>query len=187
MPGDIFLRFYEELNDHLPPEKRKREFAYAFEGTPRLRQILQDLHVPESEVELALVNGISVDLSRRLSAGDHVSFYPVFETFDVKPLLRIRNEPLRKLRFAVDPSLRRLAYYLRRLGLDAPVKPAIRTHDAGKRILLTTNSALLKSGLSRVYVVREKKPEEQLKEVLSRFSLADTENTEKKRKTRKFN
>jgi uncharacterized protein len=171
MPGEIRLRFYEELNDYLPPERRKREFKFSLEMSASVGQVLENLGVPETEVELALVNGASVGLSRNLKPGDRVSLYPVFESFDVKPVLRIRNKPLRQTRFLVEPQMRRLAFYLRMLGFDAPVDSRTRNAEEDRRIVLTADSELLKSGLPRVYVVRERKPGRQLKEVLSRFDL----------------
>jgi len=171
MQAELHLRFYEELNDYLAPESRKREFSYRFGNTISVGQVLQDLEVPESEVELVLVNGLSVELACRLMPGDRVSFYPVFESLNVRSVLRIRDEPLRKLRFLVEPKLHRLASYLRRLGFETLVDARISDAEKEGQTLLTTNSALLKSGLSRVYVVREGKPGKQLTEVLSRFHL----------------
>ena len=171
MPEEIRLRFYEELNDYLPPERRKREFKYNLEMSASVGQVLKNLGVPETEVELALVNGSSVGLSRNLKPGDRVSFYPVFESFDVKPVLRIRNKPLRQTRFLVEPPLSRLAFYLRMLGFDAPVDSRTGNAEEDRRIVLTADSELLKSGLPRVYAVRERKPGKQLKEVISRFDL----------------
>jgi uncharacterized protein len=78
---------------------------------------------------------------------------------------------LRQNRFLVEPQLRRLAFYLRMLGFDAPVDSRTGNAKEDRRIVLTADSELLKSGLPRVYVVRERKPGRQLKEVLSRFDL----------------
>jgi hypothetical protein len=178
MPEKIFLRFYEELNDYLPLEWRKRDFNYSLSRKVSLHQILNTLGVPASEVELILVNGSSVELSHCPRPCDRISIYPVFESFDVKPVLRIRDEPLRQLRFLVDPGLQRLAFYLHMFGYDARVgSPASAVRDEAQ-IILTGNSALQNSGLSRVYVVRKKKPWEQLKEVLSRFDLVNAGITE---------
>lgn len=171
MSEEIHLRFYEELNDYLPPERRKREFKYSLEMLASVGQVLENLGVPDGEVELALVNGSSVGLARNLKPGDRLSLYPVFESFDVKPALRIRNKPLRITRFLVEPQLSRLAFYLRMLGFDAPVDSRTGNAEENRRIVLTADSELLKSGLPRVYVVRERKPGKQLKEVLSRFDL----------------
>ena len=173
MSAEIHLRFYEELNDYLPPEKRKRNFAYSFEETINVGQMLNSLGVPCSEVELVLVNGSSVDLWCSLKSGDRVSLFPVFESFDVKPLLRIRDEPLRKTRFIADPRLRRLALYLRFLGFDATVRSLTQEGEEDRRIVLTTDAALLPFSLPRVYIVRKMKPREQLQEILSRFDLGD--------------
>jgi uncharacterized protein len=171
MQGEIRLRFYEELNDYLLPERRKRELKYSLEESTSISQVLENLGVPENEIELALVNGSSVGLSQNLKPGDRVSLYPVFETFDVKPVLRIRDKPLRQTRFLVEPQLSRLAFYLRMLGFDALIDSRARNAEEDRRIVLTADSELLKSGLPRVYIVRERKPGKQLKEVLSRFHL----------------
>jgi len=169
MPAEIYLRFYEELNEYLKPEKRKREFTFSFEGPASVWQVLKTLRIPDSEIEIVLVNGLSSDFSHSLEPGDRVSFYPVFESFDVGPVLRIRKKPLRKTRFLVEPKLRRLALYLRLLGFEAVLDPGVCAAETNRQIVLTTNSALLNSGLPRVYVVREREPVKQLEEVLSRL------------------
>ena len=171
MAPEIRLRFYEELNDYLPPEIKKREVSYPLEAATSIGQILESLNVPASEVEFVLVNGSSVDLSYFLSAGDRVSIYPVFESFDVTPLLRLRAEPLRQIRFIVDMGLPRLAFCLRLLGFDAFAGNPARLEEGGGRILLTRNATLSNSGLSRIFVVRRETPRLQLKEVLCRFDL----------------
>jgi len=172
--AEAYLRFYEELNEYLPTSKRKREFTFALEGKTSVRHMLEILAVPVSEVEFILVNGASADLSCFLAAGDRVSIYPVFESFNVKQLLRFRKAPLRRTKFVVDSGLRRLAFYLRLLGFDAYVDPEVGVAEEERRILLTANPAFSKSGLSRLYVIRERRPREQLKEIISRFDLRDS-------------
>jgi hypothetical protein len=185
MPVDIYLRFYEELNDYLPPDKRKREFAYSLESGSSVGRMLQALGIPEPEVEIILVNGSSADFTRSLDAGNRVSVYPVFESLDVTPELKIRDEPLRKTRFLVEPKLRRLALYLRLLGFEAPVGRRFNEAEVEHRVVITTDLGLLHSGLTRVYAVRKTKPIEQLREVLSRFDL-NREYMKKKRNIREF-
>jgi hypothetical protein len=172
MADAVHLRFYEELNDHLPYERRKREFAFPLAGTESVGQILQALNVPASKIELVLVNGSSADLSHRVSAGDRVSLYPVFESLDITPLLRIRSRALRQLRFLVEPGLAPLACSLRALGFDAMVGFPGTLNDEEGRILVTSDPAFLRSGLPRVCLVRETEPREQLNEILSRLDLA---------------
>ena len=64
------------------------------------------LYVSSSDPRV--VNGISVDWSRRLEDGDEVSVYPVFEAVDISPIVRLRPEPLRETRFFLDVHLGRL-------------------------------------------------------------------------------
>ena len=88
------FRFYEELNDHLPPHRRKRPFTVEFEGEPTVGELIAALGVPAAEVDLLLVDGDSADFERRLTGGERVAVYPVFERFDITPAVRLPGRPL---------------------------------------------------------------------------------------------
>jgi hypothetical protein len=178
MRSEIQVRLYEELNDLLPPDKRKRRFTSRLHGSPTVRKLLACLGVPEAQVELILIDGISVGFSHRLKTGDFVSVYPVFESLDVTGLVRARKRPLRRTRFMAGPGLIRLVRYLRSLGFDTRAFPSGRRKEVvgmaeqERRILLTKDPSLLESPeLSRGYLVRAAKPKDQLLDVLSRFDL----------------
>jgi uncharacterized protein len=178
MKSEIYLRFYEELNDFLPLDKQKRCFACLFEGGIRVEKLLQDFKVPPDLVEIVLVNGDSVKFSHPLKNGDTVSFYPVFESLDVGPLVRVRKKPLRQSRFLVDASLSRLASYLRLFGFDTRIsnfaerEDIIRAAEKDRRILLTCDAAFLReTSITRIRLVRHAKPRLQLTEILSRYDL----------------
>ena len=178
MISRIQLRFYEELNDFLPPERRKCLFPYTFEGELPVETLLRDLHVPLELVELVLVNGSSVGFPFLLNNGDTVSVYPVIESLDVGSVVRVRQKPLRQIRFLVDPELRRLAAYLRLFGFDTLVSDStsgeemILTTEENRRILLTRDAALLQNPLiTRIHLVQKNKPRHQLAEILSRYDL----------------
>ena len=64
------FRFYEELNDFLPPERRQREFDCHCAETATVKHMIEALGVPHTEVELVLVNGESVPFGRRLLESD---------------------------------------------------------------------------------------------------------------------
>jgi len=177
MPTAEF-RFYEELNDHLPASRRKRSFIHTFDGTPAVKDVIEALGVPHTEIDLILVNGRSVRFSQRLRGGERVAVYPMFERFDIQPLYRLRPRPLRRTRFVADVHLGRLARYLRLLGfdtryspdLDDPTLVAISVRE--RRILLTRDVGLLKHRvLTRGYRVRTTDPERQLEEIVRAFSL----------------
>lgn len=172
------FRFYEELNTFLPPERRKTTFAYAFQGHPAVKDAIEALGVPHTEVDLIVVNGVSVDFSYQLRNGDRVAVYPVFETLDVSPLVRLRDRPLRRPRFVLDVHLGKLARLLRMLGFDTLYRndyedaDIVRIAVKEKRIVLTRDRGLLKHGdVTHGYWLRSTQPHEQLREVLQRFDL----------------
>jgi uncharacterized protein with PIN domain len=106
------------LNDFLPRALRKRDIDWDIQPGESLKHLIEAVGVPHTEVEVVLVNGLSVGLDYRLQAGDRLSVYPMFESLDVTPLLRLRAKPLREPKFIVDAHLGKLARYLRLLGFD---------------------------------------------------------------------
>jgi uncharacterized protein with PIN domain len=173
-----YFRFYEELNDFLPPARRKLTFEQAFTGRPAVKDLIEALGVPHTEVDLILVNGQSVDLSAPVIDGARVSVYPVFESLDITPLVRVRPRPLRISRFVLDVHLGRLTRYLRLLGFDTLYRndyadPELaRISRLERRILLTRDRVLLKRGeITHGYYVRETDPRRQTQEILARFDL----------------
>ena len=173
------VRMYAELNDFLPPERRRRAFRYAFHGRPAVKDAIEALGVPHTAVDLVLVNGTSVDFDHRLRDGDRVAVYPVFETLDITPLVRLRPAPLREPRFILDVHLGALARLLRLLGFDAVYEndlddPEIVARSlAEHRIILTRDRGLLKRGeVTHGYWVRSQEPVTQAREVVARFDLA---------------
>jgi hypothetical protein len=173
------FRFYEELNDFLPLEWRKRTFGYSFRGTPSVKDTLQVIGVPHSAVDLILVDGEPVEFSHRLRGGERVAVYPVFERLDISPVSRLRPKPLRRTRFVLDVHLGTLARYLRMLGFDSVYArdwDDARIIDLAleqRRIILTRDRGILKhSRVTRGYWLRSQRPIEQLREVLQAFDLS---------------
>lgn len=173
------FRFYAELNDFLPEERRQREFTYEFSGSPAVKDAIEALGVPHVEVDLILVNGRSVPFSYRLQPGDRVAVYPMFESLDISPLTRLRPRPLRRPAFVADVHLRKLARLLRLLGFDVVFRDnaddpeLVELSVQEGRILLTRDRQLLKHGaLTHGYFVRSERPVEQVREVIRRFDLA---------------
>ena len=91
-----WFRFYEELNDFLSADRRKRSFPHDFDRRASIKDMIESFGVPHTEVELILVNGNSVDFSHIVADADYISVYPVFESLDIRPLLKLRPEPQRK-------------------------------------------------------------------------------------------
>ena len=177
--GNITIRFYAELNDFLPERLRQVAFSHEMPGTGAVKDVIESLGVPHTEVDLILVNGVPVGFSHPVRDGDVVSVYPVFESFDIAGVSKVRPEPLREIRFVADCHLGRLAAYLRMVGFDTlyqndcPDKTLAEISEREHRILLTRDRGLLKrSMVTHGYYVRSQAPRAQLEEVSARFHLA---------------
>jgi hypothetical protein len=173
-----YFRFYEELNDFLPQEKRKKLFLYEFNGTPSIKDTIEAIGVPHVEVDLILVNSLSVDFSYKLKNADSVSVYPVFESFDIASVTHLREKPLRDLKFVSDVHLGKLTKYLRLIGFDTYYRTDLNDEEiidlaiSDKRVILTKDKGLLKNKkVTHGYYIRSRYPRYQLKEVFLRFDL----------------
>jgi uncharacterized protein with PIN domain len=112
------MRFYAELNDFLPSDRRFRDWTLTFTPPAPARHLIETCGVPHTEVELIIRRGASLGLEEPVAPGDRLAVYPMFEAFDVRPLLRLRARPLRRPRFVADAHLGALARRLRMLGFD---------------------------------------------------------------------
>lgn len=174
----VWFRFYEELNDFLPGEKRGVLFSHRISGNQSVKDAIESLGVPHVDVDMIVVNSEPVDFSYKLKNEDHVSVYPVFESLDISGISPLRAKPLRKTRFVLDVHLGRLAKYLRLFGLDTMyMNHYSDTEIIGisvdeRRIILTRDRGILKNKkVTHGYWIRSPRPKEQLKEVFSRFDL----------------
>ena len=172
------LRFYEELNDFLAPALRKVAFTHTFERRTSVKDMIESFGVPHTEIDIILVNGRSVDFAYIVQDGDRISVYPVFESLDVSPLMRLRPAPLRTPAFILDTNLGRLARYLRLLGFDCLYENDYDDDTVAdiaqreSRIVLTRDRALLQRKIiTRGFFVRAVEPRMQVREILARLDL----------------
>lgn len=172
------IRFYEELNDYLPCEDRKRDIRISLAGGGNLKSIIEKMGVPADAVDLILVNGKPVPLSYQPETGDRISVYPEFEAFDISGTSEVRHSPLRNAKFVLPRYLAGLAEKMKKLGFDTKT---INSNDAEeiialsrseKRIIITSENSLADSGKAdRVLVIQNHRTENQLKEILARLQL----------------
>lgn len=173
------FRFYEELNDFLPRYHRKKTVSYRFNGHPGIKDSIEALGIPHTEVDLIVVNGESVGFDYQLAHGDRVAVYPVFESLDISPIVKLREKPLRQTAFILDVHLGKLARILRMLGLDVLYRTdyddpeIIRIALVENRIILTRDRRMLfNSSITHGHWLHSTNSEEQASEVLERFDLA---------------
>ncbi len=178
MPVNITFRFYEELKDFLPKDRKNQPFSISLNENQSIKHAIESLGIPHTEVDMILANSKPVDFTYRLKNKDYISVYPVFETFDISGITTLRKSGLRNPAFIVDVHLGKLAKYLRFLGFDTLYKNNIEDSEIirislnDNRIIITRNSGILKNtAVTHGYFVRSQNPKEQIAEVIRRFSL----------------
>jgi uncharacterized protein len=179
MNKQVHIRFYEELNGFLHPRNRKVTINLPLNGKTTVKDVIESLGVPHTEVDLILVNGNSVEFGYAPVAGDLVSVYPVFESLGIESVTRLRPKPLRNPKFILDVHLGKLARKLRMVGFDTLYRndydddEIIAIALKEKRIILTRDVGILKNRLvTHGYFVRSTQPARQIEEVIGRFDLS---------------
>ena len=175
------FRFYANLNDFIPAERRQIRFQHEFLGRPAVKDVLEALGTPHTEIDLILINDESTSFERRLADGDQVSVYPRFKQIDLRKLTNVRPPELGEIRFVLDTHLGRLAGYLRMLGFDslywndADDQRIAEASATDGRIVLTRDRGLLKrKSVAYGYYVRRTDPRKQILEVMNRFDLRNS-------------
>ena len=146
--------------------RREGPFEYDCARAATLKNAIEALGVPHTEVGALRVNGEPATLQRIVREGDYVEV----ET------PKSGSDP--DLRFVADAHLGGLARFLRMLGFDTLHRNAFsdeeirRLAETEGRIVLTRDRELLKCReIARGAYVRALKPEAQLREVAARYGL----------------
>ena len=162
------FQFSADLERFLRADHRGRLFAYACARAASLKNAIEALGVPHTEVGAVLVNGEPATLQRTVREGDLVEVLAPPPTESGAAL------------FVADAHLGGLARFLRMLGFDTAHAPAISDDEIRRlardehRIVLTRDRDLLKCrDVLRGRYVRALKPEAQLAEVAERYRLAE--------------
>lgn len=178
MNKKVTFRFYEELNDFLPKEKKKKRFEHNYIARVSVKDVIESFGIPHTEVDLILVNKKSVGFDYIISDRDDISVYPVFESLDITEVQHLRPEPLRNPKFVADVHLGRLTRYLRMMGFDVNYNNTLSDDEIvelskkERRAILTRDRGILKrTEVTHGYWIRSTNVKEQVQEVIKRFNL----------------
>jgi uncharacterized protein with PIN domain len=165
----VRIFFNGDLKDLLPLKKRQKCLSVQWVGKRPVKDLVQSLEIPHTEVGRIRVNSIDVDLSYILRDGDTVEVFPVSN----------RKQPIDNPRFICDVHLWKLARRLRLLGFDAWFDPRWDDEELAdiahreKLILLTRDRGLLKRNkVEQGLLIRNTDPEKQVIEILQRLGIA---------------
>lgn len=161
--------FRGDLDRFLKREHRGECFSYACARAATLKNAIEALGVPHTEVGLVSVNGEQATLQRIVREGDEIEIHPWHKSGSDPDLFL----------FLADAHLGGLARFLRMAGFDTLHEPHLkdaeirRIAEAEGRIVLTRDRELLKCReITRGCYVRALKPAAQLREVAARYGLA---------------
>ncbi|OBC03457.1 hypothetical protein A5784_14700 [Mycobacterium sp. 852013-50091_SCH5140682] len=178
MTGFVTVRAYAELNDFLGSQSRGLTVRRPCRSHQTVKDVLEAMGIPHTEVDLILVNGNPAGFEHRPATGDRIAVYPMFEALDIGTTARLRPVPLREPRFVVDVNLGRLARLLRLLGFDvwwsndADDQTLADISLSEHRILLTRDRGLLKRrAITHGLFVHSQQAEEQTLSVIRRLDL----------------
>ncbi|MCP5053373.1 MAG: twitching motility protein PilT [bacterium] len=168
----VSIIFEGDLNRLLPLDKRNIPTALevTFPGKRSVKDLIQSLRVPHTEVGVIRVNGQRVDFSYILRGDDVIKVLPVPpHSRDPKG-----NPP----RFLCDVHLRKLARRLRLLGFDTAIDPRwddpqlADISQKENRVLLSRDRGLLmRNRVTQGRLIRNTDPERQVREVLQHFDI----------------
>jgi uncharacterized protein with PIN domain len=174
------FRFYDSLNDFLKQEGKNRVIEYHFSGSPSVKDTIEAIGIPHTEVDIIMVNAGFVDFSYALRDKDEVQVHPLTGINHLTSN-SLTPAPVYPLKFVADVHAGKLARGLRMLGFDTVYHNHLSDHqlaglaETEDRVLLTRDLGLLKyRKIKWGYWLRSQQPEVQLAEVIRRFDLADS-------------
>lgn len=184
---DIF--FHEELNDLLPLKKRNQHLIVPWQGRRSVKDLVESLCVPHTEVGGIRVGERWVDFSYIVGQGDRVVVFPVSPLSTAvgsagscesctpdNPLFN--PGPVENPVFLCDVHLWKLARRLRLLGFDTRFDPrwddaqlAEMSQKEGFILLTRDRGLLIRRVVERGVYIHNTDPEEQVLELLRRLDL----------------
>lgn len=173
------VRLHGDLDRLVPPGPRP--VPVPVDVAPSVKDVVESLGVPHTEVGLLVVDRVVVGFDARVRAGAAVDVHPVDLDGSLPLAIRLDPSPPEPVRYLADVHLAALARRLRLLGLDT----RLATHDepdariteqaaAEGRAVLTRDRGLLRRRVVvHGYLVRSDDPRHQVVEVVRRYRLAD--------------
>jgi uncharacterized protein len=175
----LTISFDPDLRTLLHPVQSACRFLqYPLNRKASIKDVIESLHVPHTEIGCMIVNNLPVDFSYIPKNGDTIIIQSQIPPVDPCHPHLLRPAPLLAIRFMVDVNVAKLGSLLRMTGFDCTYQPHLDDADIAisavreGRILLSRDRNLLKRKLIlHGHLVRTHFPYEQLNEVLNLYGL----------------
>jgi uncharacterized protein len=169
--------FHKSLNDFLPQSLKGSAIPYNFNGAPAIKDAIEALGIPHTEVLMIIVNDRPVGFDYPLGDDDEVDVFPFEESAEESQ--EMSSIKPGQVKFILDVHLGKLAKSLRMLGLDTIYESNLSDKTIAEiaaledRIVLTRDVGLLKhKAITYGYWLRSQNSDEQLSEVIKRYNLS---------------
>lgn len=174
----IFLHFDRGFDFFIPSVHSGKTIRLTQSRQASIKDIIESLGVPHTEVGKILVNGVEVGFSHIPRSSETLTICSISPPFDITRKTRLRPHSFDMIRFVADVNVGKLAKLLLRLGFDTEYSNAFSDEavaeiaSRNKRVVLTRDTSLLKrKKVIFAKRIRQERPESQLKEVLEYFGL----------------
>ena len=174
------FRYFGSLQKLLRFQYRPDPLLYHFEGHPGVKNAIETMGIPHTEVEALLVNHQSVGLDYQLQDHDLVDVYPLDTPVPLAAHQSLTSVTKMPIGFVADVHLGKLARRLRLLGFDCLYRNDFKDSEIiqisvdEERVILTRDLGILKHRqVCHGYLVRSGQIDEQVREVLVRYKLFD--------------
>jgi uncharacterized protein len=174
------FHFHGPANDFLPEDRQESPFRHHFDWKASIKDMLEALGPPHTEIEAITVDGRPVDFDYIVEPGTMIDIYSRIADAPGDDNILLTPPPPMPHRFILDTHLGRLANYLRMTGFDTLYRNdypddelAAISHPEG-RILLTRDIGVLKRGIVTFgHYMRATDPRKQIIEIIERYDLTD--------------
>ena len=171
------ITFHGALQDFLRPAVQM-PVTYTFDGAPSVKDAIEAIGVPHTEVAVIMRGENPIDFSARLYPDDTLHVYPTDPDRSWPDNFRVVESAPKPYKFVLDVHLGTLAKALRMLGFDTYYEKHLSDAEIARiaqneeRIVLTRDIGLLKQKIIKHgYWLRSQHTMEQLQEVIDRYKL----------------
>jgi uncharacterized protein len=164
----------------LAKSHKERDLAYPLTRSASVKDIIESLGVPHTEVGEIRFNGMQIDFAFVPDAPGNLTVHGIDPPFDVGSPSLLRPESLDRVRFIADVNVLKLGRLLILLGFDVACSSSFSDaqiadlSESESRIVLTRDTTLLKRRkIVFARRIRANLPYDQVVEVVDFFGLRD--------------
>lgn len=177
------FHFFESLNDFLPVKNKNTPVVYSFTGNPSIKDAIEAIGIPHTEVDVILSAGLPVSFENQLIPNSTFEIYSFEHNFPGHANYSVTPPLPADIKFIADVHLGKLANAMRTIGIDtyydtkSTDKQIAEIAFNQERVVLTRDVGLLKHKTIKWGLwLRSQQHETQLQEVEKKYNISSLVN-----------